>query len=77
MGNVSQIVPTIHPYLAVATPGTALHTAGFASQSTGPAADAALRIAVHALAATVLDLIVEPTLVRQAHAAFERAASGT
>ncbi len=57
MGNVSQVVPTIHPYLAVATPGTALHTAEFARQCVGPAADAALRLAVRTLAATVVDLI--------------------
>ncbi len=74
MGNVSQVVPTIHPYLAVATPGTALHTAEFARQSVGPAADAALRVAVRTLAATTLELIDDPTLVPAARASFERAA---
>ncbi len=73
MGNVSQVVPTIHPYLAVATPGTALHTAGFASQCVGAAADEALRLAVRTLAATVIDLISDPVLVPQARATFELA----
>jgi amidohydrolase len=75
MGNVSQVVPTIHPYLAVAAPGTALHTADFARQCVGPAAVQALRLAVRTLAATVLDLIADPALVRQARADFERAAT--
>jgi amidohydrolase len=72
MGNVSQVVPTIHPYLAVATPGTALHTVEFARQCVGPAADDALRLAVRTLAATVVELIGDPGLVRDARAAFER-----
>jgi amidohydrolase len=72
MGNVSQIVPTIHPYLAVATPGTALHTAGFAREAVGPAADAALRLAVRTLAATTIELIRDPALVGAARTAFKR-----
>jgi metal-dependent amidase/aminoacylase/carboxypeptidase family protein len=72
MGNVSQVVPTIHPYLAVATPGTALHTAGFTSQSVGPVADVALRLAVRTLAATVLELIGDTALVPEVRRSFER-----
>jgi amidohydrolase len=72
MGNVSQVVPTIHPYLAVAAPGTALHTAAFAARSVGPAAEAALRLAVRTLAATTIEVIQEPDLVREARMAFER-----
>jgi amidohydrolase len=75
MGNVSQVVPTIHPYLAVAAPGTALHTAEFARQSVGPTADAALRLAVRTLAATVLELLADPRVLRQARAAFDQRAS--
>jgi amidohydrolase len=76
MGNVSQVVPTIHPYLAVGAPGTALHTVEFARQCVGPTADAALRLAVRTLAACVLELINDPSIVRDAHAAFGRGASG-
>jgi amidohydrolase len=72
MGNVSQVVPTIHPYLAVAAPGTALHTAEFARQCVGPAADEALRLAIRTLAATTVDLISDPGLVREARASFEK-----
>lgn len=79
MGNVSQVVPTIHPYLAVAPPGTALHTAGFARHCVGPGADAALRLAVRTLAATVIELVTEPGLVADARRAFDgmRAAAGS
>jgi metal-dependent amidase/aminoacylase/carboxypeptidase family protein len=79
MGNVSQVVPTIHPYLAVAPAGTALHTEGFTRQSIGPTADAALRLAIRTLASSVVELIGEPALVVGAHEAFaaQRAAGGT
>jgi hypothetical protein len=73
MGNVSQVVPTIHPYLAVATPGTALHTSAFADQCIGPGADAALRLAIRTLAATAVDLVAEPELVSRARVAFTEA----
>jgi metal-dependent amidase/aminoacylase/carboxypeptidase family protein len=77
MGNVSQVVPTIHPYLAVAAAGTGLHTSEFARQTTGPRAQRALRLGIRTLAAVVLDLITQRGLVQEARAAFELMASAS
>ena len=43
MANVSHMVPSIHPMLAICEPGTPLHTADFASAATGDRANQAIR----------------------------------
>ena len=55
MGNVSHAVPSIHPMIAVAPPGVAIHTPEFAVHARGPAGDAAVLDGAKALAAVVLD----------------------
>ncbi len=55
MGNVSHAVPSIHPMIAVAPPGVAIHTPEFAVHARGPAGDAAVIDGAKALAAVVLD----------------------
>jgi amidohydrolase len=55
MGNVSQILPSIHPMIAVAPPGVSIHTPEFASHARGPAGDRAVLDGAKALAGTVLD----------------------
>ena len=55
MGNVSHAVPSIHPMIAVAPPGVAIHTPDFAVHARGPAGDAAVLDGAKALAAVVLD----------------------
>jgi len=66
MTNVSYVVPTIHPYLAVAPPDVALHTREFSQHAVGPRADRALMIAARLLAGVALNLFAEPRLVEQA-----------
>lgn len=56
MGDVSQVVPSIHPMIAVAPPGVAIHTPEFAHHAGGPAGDAAAVDGAKAMAATVLDV---------------------
>lgn len=56
MGNVSQVVPSIHPMIAVAPPGTSIHTEAFARSAGGPGGDAAVIDGAKAMAATVIDL---------------------
>lgn len=56
MGNVSHLVPSIHPMIAVAPRGTAIHTEEFARHAVSPAADAALVAGAKAMAMTVVDL---------------------
>ncbi len=55
MGNVSHAVASIHPMIAVAPPGVAIHTLEFARHARGPGGDAAVIDGAKALAAVVLD----------------------
>ena len=50
MGNVSQVVPSIHPGIAVRGSTAAPHTVGFAADAASPAADAAVLDAATGLA---------------------------
>ena len=36
MGNVSQVVPAIHPYIAIGPPSLVSHTREFAQAAGGP-----------------------------------------
>lgn len=63
MGNVSQVVPAIHPYVGVNSLPALNHQAAFAASCVGPDAERALRDAATALAWTALDvaLATNPT----------------
>lgn len=56
MGNVSQVVRAIHPYLGIGSLPAVNHQREFADAAVGPSADAALRDGATALAWTALDL---------------------
>jgi amidohydrolase len=43
MGNISYLTPSIHPMLAIADPGTALHTTDFAAAAVGGRAETGIR----------------------------------
>mgnify|MGYP001233473753 CR=1 FL=1 len=60
MGDVSQVVPSIHPMLAVAPPGVSIHTPEFAAFARGAAGDRAVLDGARAMAATVLDCWADP-----------------
>ncbi|MCC3290921.1 amidohydrolase [Arthrobacter sp. zg-Y1110] len=62
MGNVSHALPAIHPVIAVLGATAAPHTAGFAAETQGPAADAAVLDAALALAWTAADAASDPAL---------------
>jgi len=62
MGNVSQVVPSIHPMLAVAPPGVSIHTPEFTRHAGGPAGDRAVLDGARAMAATVADVWLDPGL---------------
>ena len=70
MGNVSQVVPGLHPYIPIADVGTAGHTAAFAEASKSPLAHKGLIQAAKALAMTAVDLLADPSRVDAAWAAF-------
>lgn len=56
MGDVSHVVPSIHPLLAVAPPGTAIHTPEFAEHARSESGDRAVLDGATAMALTILDV---------------------
>jgi amidohydrolase len=63
MGNVSYVVPSIHPMIQVAPPGVPIHTQAFAGFAGGPEGDRAVVDGAKALAWTVADLWADAGLV--------------
>lgn len=57
MGNVSQVVPAIHPYIGLDCYPAANHQKEFAAHCVGDAANRAIRDAATALALTALDYL--------------------
>src|SRR5262245_28982690 len=70
IGNVSQLIPTIHPWIAIAPPGTAIHTREFLDSARSPLARAGLLAGAKAMAMTVADLLASPALVARAKASL-------
>jgi amidohydrolase len=66
MGNVSHVVPTIHPLVAIAPEGTPGHSREFSAYAAGPRGDATLLLAARLLSATALELLEHPPLVEAA-----------
>lgn len=67
MGNVSQVVPAIHPYISLDVPGNcSAHTKEFAQAVGSKRGHQLLLLATKALAFTVIDLLAEPELLQQA-----------
>ena len=56
MGNVSQVVPAIHPYVGIGSLPALNHQPEFAAHCVGPDAEQALLDAATALAWTALDI---------------------
>jgi amidohydrolase len=71
MGNVSQRVPAIHPYIRV-VPGVAIHTRDFEAAAGGVDGDRAVTDGATLLATMVTGLLCHPDLVASARDAFER-----
>ena len=62
MGNVSQLVPSIHPHVAIAPVGVSLHSPQFAQAAASEAGIRGLVDAAKALAMTVVDLVTNPEI---------------
>ena len=70
MGNVSQVVPSLHAYVAIA-PGTgALHTREFAEATVSEGGRRGLLLAIQALAMTAIDLLTSPGALPAARREF-------
>lgn len=70
MGNVSQLVPSIHPMIKVAPTGTAIHTRDFAGYAISPEADAAVIDGAKAMALTAVSYWTDPALQAQIRSGF-------
>ncbi len=73
MGNVSQIVPSIHPTVAIAPVEVAAHSPEFASAAASKAGIQGLLDAAKALAMTVVDLVANPEIVIRVKQEFDKA----
>ena len=60
MGNVSHLVPSIHPMIASAPTGTSIHTKQFAQFARSPMADQAVLDGAKAMAMTAIDYWTSP-----------------
>lgn len=64
-GNVSQVVPAIHPSIAIIEPGISIHTHEFARAAASESGHKGLIDAAKAMAMTIVDLLGNPeTLTR-------------
>jgi metal-dependent amidase/aminoacylase/carboxypeptidase family protein len=72
VGNVSQVLPTIQPMVAIAPLGMAIHTRDFADAAVAPLAHAGMVAAAKAMALTTYDLLADPARVRAAQSEFAR-----
>jgi len=70
MGNVSHVVPSIHPMIAVSPPGVVIHTPEFATFAGGDEGDRAAIDGAKALAMTVADLWIVDGTVEEVRRAF-------
>ena len=73
MGNVSHLVPSIHPMIAVSPPNVSIHSPDFTAYAASDAGDRAVLDGAKALAMTVVDLWLRPDKVEAARAEFAAA----
>jgi amidohydrolase len=72
MGNVSQVIPAIHPYIAIAPEGTPGHSTVFRDAAATPQALENALKAAKAMALVGIDLLAERDLLESARAEFEK-----
>jgi amidohydrolase len=70
VGNVSQVIPTIQPYVQIAPAGTPIHSRAFEVAAVTPLARDGMLKAAKIMAMTTLDLLAEPTLLARAQREF-------
>jgi amidohydrolase len=71
MGNISHLVPSIHPMIQVSPPNVAIHTQDFVRFARGPEGDRAVLDGAKAMAMTVADLWTRPDALADVRAAFD------
>ena len=76
MGNVSWVVPAIHPDLSIADGPTPGHSIEFRDAAARPRADRTVLLAATLVAQTAIDLLLDPALVEAAWREFRAEAIG-
>lgn len=71
IGNVSQVVPSIHPYLSICGKEVAGHSKEFAEASVSPRGNEAMIKAAKALAMTAIDMFTDPEFAKRVREEFE------
>ncbi len=72
MGNVSYLVPSIHPMIKVAPDGVPIHTVDFASFAASAEGDRAVIDGAKVMAMTVVDLWTSEALMADVRSHFEQ-----
>ena len=72
MGNVSHLVPAIHPTVAIAPPEVSIHTEEFREFARSESGHRGLVDAAKALAMTAVDLLSDPSLLERAWQEFRQ-----
>jgi len=72
IGNVSQLVPSIHAFVAIAPEEVVAHSPQFASAAASEAGIQGLIDAAKTLAMTVVDLVAKPEIVSKVKREFEQ-----
>jgi amidohydrolase len=76
VGNVSQLIPTIQPMVAIASPEVPIHTSAFAGIAATKEALLTILDAAKAMAMTAADLLASPVILAAARAEFEKSKKG-
>jgi amidohydrolase len=71
MGNVSQVVPSLHPLIAIGPEEMGFHTAEFCEAAGSPLGHEGMVNAAKMMAMTAVDLLAAPDIVREARRTFE------
>ena len=71
MGNVSKLLPSIHPMISIAPPRVALHTQEFARCAASADGERGVVDGAKAMAMTGIDVLCTPGLLDAMRAAFK------
>jgi amidohydrolase len=71
MGNVSQVVPSIHPYIVIGPEDLGGHTVEFREAAASPAGHEGLIKGAKVMAMTAVDLLAVPSYLSEVKEAFE------
>ncbi len=70
MGNVSQVVPSIHPSIAITTPEVPPHSREFAQAASSPQGEEAMLLGAKGMAMTAVDLLADSGLLERVRQEF-------